>query len=197
MRPTLIASLLLLLDAALAQRQAPDPELFARFEPYINLTITVTLVLELEQESELPLTPEQAAQLMPVLLELDTSPGYTPERAGELLDAIELEVLTLEQLIWIDGVFLERQEAAAEGGGRGGFGGGQAGPFGGGAGQGGQPGGGQNPGGGGRPGGVFQQLANGEPINLFASNPGFGDDRGQGPGALLDELIVLVQAKLE
>lgn len=188
---TLIVSLALLLGAALAQRQAPDPELFARIEPYIDLTITVALVLQLEIDSDLPLGPEQAAQLMPILLELDTSPGYTPERAGELLDAIELEVLTIEQLIWIDGAFLAQQEAATEGGGRGPFG-----RFGGG--QGGQDGGqGREPGDGQRPGGLFQRLANGEPINLFADEQGFGNDQGQGPSALLDELIQQVQAKLE
>jgi hypothetical protein len=194
---SLVAALAVLLAAAAAQPQAPDPELRARIEPYLELTRTVALVLQLERDSGLPLTPAQAEQLIPLLIELDSSPGYSVERAVELRDAIELEVLTGEQLIWIDGTFLAQQEAAAAGGGTapfGRFGGGGPGTAGNGGFAG--PGGGQRqngaggaggPGGGNR--GLFQQLANGEPVNLLA-----GD---QGAGALLDELITLVQPKLE
>ncbi|MCA9835290.1 MAG: hypothetical protein KC422_00180 [Trueperaceae bacterium] len=171
------------------QFQGPSPEMRAKMEPYFNLVTTVSLVLELEKNSDLPLSSEQASALLPLLSELSTSPGYSSERASELLDTIELDILTPEQLIWIDGEFLKRQETGPEA--RGGF-------------FGGPPPGGQNgtppqqangnapanggPGGRGGPGGFFQKIMAGEPVNMFSDNPN--------AQALLNELIELERAKL-
>jgi hypothetical protein len=189
MKRNLLSLLALTFSLALAQGQfqGPSPELRAKLEPYFNLMGTVGLVLELEKSSDLPLSPEQAQLLLPILNELASSAGYTPEHASELLDTVELEILSPEQLIWIDSEFLKRQEAAQNGE-RGGFFGGSP------PGQAGAPPQGQDrngsqgrPGGPGDPGGFFQKIMAGESVNMFSDN--------ENAKALLDELITLVSAK--
>ncbi|MEM7734779.1 MAG: hypothetical protein AAF267_03230 [Deinococcota bacterium] len=182
------------LSFAQPQNGGGNPELRALMEPYTNLTTTIGLLLELEQHaveqgSDLQISSEQAARLSPLLNELATSAGYSPERATELLDTIELNVLTGEQLIWIDGAFLRREEARArpdsnqdtdptgtpparqQRGQRG-----QQDPQ--------RQQRGPNAGG-----DIFQRLSAGEPINMFADN--------ENAKTVLDELIALVDAKLE
>ncbi len=183
-----------LLSFALAQFQGPSPEMRAKMEPYFNLMSSVSLLLELEKTSDLPLSSEQAAQLLPILNELKTSQGYTAGHATELLDTIELEILSPEQLVWMDGEFLKQQEARQNGGGGGFFGrpggqndGGNANTANanGGTPSTGGPGG--RAGGPGGQGGFFQRIMDGEPVNLFLDNPN--------ATAVLDELLGLLSAK--
>ncbi len=195
MKKILISLTTLLLTLSFAQPQGgPNPEIRAMMEPYINLLSSVGLMLELEKTSELPISVAQAELLLPILNELETSAGYDSERAMELLDMMELEILSIEQLTWMDGEFIKRQEQAQNGGGRGGFFGGgrpqgqadrgEGGQAEGGQGRGQQGAQGQRQGG---PGGFFQRLSAGEPINMFVEN--------EGAGAVLDELIELLSAK--
>ncbi len=197
--------LLLLLSTAsfsFAQPQGGggNPELRALIEPYTNLTTTISLMLELEQhsveqDSDLQISSEQAARLSPLLNELATSAGYSPERATELLDTIELDILTGEQLIWIDSAFLRREEARAEGdttqasGTNGGLDEPPAGQQPRQQGQQGQRGQQGQQRGSNEAGGIFQRLSAGEPINMFADN-----DNAK---TVLDELIALLDAKLD
>jgi hypothetical protein len=133
--------------------QAPDPMMREKITPYLNLMETVGLLLELDS-SDLPLTSEQALQLLPILTELKTSSGYTSEYAAELLEKIELSIVSLEQLIWMDGKLLERMEQGSSDS----PGPGQASPDA----QGPRPGG---------AGGMFQKIMQGEPVNVFTDNP--------------------------
>ncbi|MCA9839925.1 MAG: hypothetical protein KC422_23655, partial [Trueperaceae bacterium] len=126
MKKTLVIILVSLIGFSFAQPQGSNPEIAAQMEPYFNLISSVGLMLELEKTSDLPVSAEQAALLAPILNELANSPGYSSERAAELLDTMELDILTSDQLIWMDTEFLRRQEAAQtgeEGGFFGGFGG--------------------------------------------------------------------------
>lgn len=150
-----------------------DPEIQKKIEPYFNLMETVGLLLELD--SSLPISSEQATQLLPILNELKTSPGYTADHATELLDTIELSILTTEQLTWMDGKLLERmQQGPPQGDGQG---------FDPSAGL--PPGHGGPPGGG--PGGFFQKIMQGEPVNTFTDNPN--------AMSRLEELITLLSQK--
>ncbi len=199
MKKYLSILIILLLSLVLGQPQGggPSPEMRALIEPYTNLISSIGLILELEKTSDLALSSEQAALIMPILTELDSSLGYDADRAVELLDTMELEILTINQLTWIDGEFLRRQEAAQNGGG--GFAGRPQGAQ---FGQGqqnsedGQREGQRNPEGGqgqgprqGGAGGFFQRIIAGEPVNMFTEN--------ENAALVLDELIALLTPKLE
>lgn len=196
MRKYLSILIISVLTFAFAQPQggAFNPEMRALIEPYTNLITSVGLILELEKTSDLAFSAEQVALIMPILTELDTSVGYDADRALELLDTIELEILTIDQLTWIDGEFLRRQEVAQnEGGLAGGFGGAR--PQGAQAGQGPRNPEGQgqrNPEGQGQrqggQAGFFQRIIAGEAVNMFTEN--------ENAGATLDELIALLSTKL-
>lgn len=159
---------------SLAQFQAPDPEMQKKLEPYFNLMETVGLLVELDS-SDTPISAEQATQLLPILNELKTSPGYTADHATELLDTIELSILTTEQLTWMDGKLLERMQQGPPGGPSSGNGQLPSGP---------PSGDGQ----GSPPGGFFQKIMHGEPVNTFTDNPN--------AMSRLDELIKLLTQKI-
>ena len=158
----------LALPVGFSQLQAPDPQQLAQLQatlrPVTELAAIVGLLVELHEQPELALDPEQAEALLPLLTDLQLLELLLAEEAEETLVTIEDEILTVEQLIWIDTRFLELEQEARERGRAGGFGGGQGqggGPFG---------GGGQGQGGGpGRPGGAeaFQALLRGEIPNPF------------------------------
>ncbi|MCY4353533.1 MAG: hypothetical protein OXC09_01940 [Truepera sp.] len=147
----------LALPAGFSQFQAPDPQQLAQLQaalrPVTELAAIVGLLVELHQQPELALEPEQAEALLPLLTDLQLLELLLAEEAEETLVTIEDEILTVEQLIWIDTRFLELEQEARERGRAGGFGGG-------GQGQGGGPG---------RPGGAeaFQALLRGEIPNPF------------------------------
>ncbi|MDE0099974.1 MAG: hypothetical protein OXM87_10270 [Truepera sp.] len=161
----------LALPVGFSQPQAPDPQQLAQLQaalrPVTELAMIVGLLVELHEQPELALDAEQAELLLPLLTDLQLLELLLAEEAEETLVTIEDEILTVEQLIWIDTRFLELEQEARERGRAGGFGG----PFGGGGqGQGGPFGGGQGQGGGpGRPGGAeaFQALLRGEIPNPF------------------------------
>ncbi|MDE0528083.1 MAG: hypothetical protein OXH85_05280 [Truepera sp.] len=151
----------LALPVGFSQLQAPDPQQLAQLQatlrPVIELAMIVGLLVELHEQPELALDTEQAEALLPLLTDLQLLELLLAEEAEETLVAIEDEILTTKQLIWIDTRFLELEQEARERGRAGGFGG----PFG---------GGGQGQGGGpGRPGGAeaFQALLRGEIPNPF------------------------------
>ncbi len=157
----------LALPVGFSQFQAPDPQQLAQLQaalrPVTELAMIVGLLVELHEQPELALEPEQAEVLLPLLTDLQLLELLLAEEAEETLVTIEDEILTVEQLIWIDTRFLELEQEARERDRAGGFGGGQGqgGPFG---------GGGQGQGGGpGRPGGAeaFQALLRGEIPNPF------------------------------
>ena len=147
----------LALPAGFSQFQAPDPQQLAQLQaalrPITELAAIIGLLVELHQQPELALEPEQAEALLPLLTDLQLLELLLAEEAEETLVTIEDEILTVEQLIWIDTRFLELEQEARERGRAGGFGGG-------GQGQGGGPG---------RPGGAeaFQALLRGEIPNPF------------------------------
>ena len=156
----------LALPAGFSQLQAPDPQQLAQLQaalrPVTELAAIVGLLVELHEQPELALDAEQAEALLPLLTDLQLLELLLAEEAEETLVIIEDEILTVEQLIWIDTRFLELEQETRERVRAGGFGGGQGqggGPFGGG-------GQGQGPG---RPGGaeVFQALLRGEIPNPF------------------------------
>lgn len=156
----------LALPTGFSQLQAPDPQQLAQLQatlrPVTELAAIVGLLVELHEQPELALDPEQAEALLPLLTDLQLLELLLAEEAEETLVTIEDEILTVEQLIWIDTRFLELEQEARERVRAGGFGGGQGqggGPFGGG-------GQGQGPG---RPGGAeaFQALLRGEIPNPF------------------------------
>lgn len=151
----------LALPVGFSQLQAPDPQQLAQLQaalrPVTELAMIVGLLVELHEQPELALDAEQAEVLLPLLTDLQLLELLLAEEAEETLVTIEDEILTVEQLIWIDTRFLELEQEARERGRAGGFGG----PFG---------GGGQGQGGGpGRPGGAeaFQALLRGEIPNPF------------------------------
>lgn len=151
----------LALPVGFSQPQAPDPQQLAQLQaalrPVTELAMIVGLLVELHEQPELALDAEQAEVLLPLLTDLQLLELLLAEEAEETLVTIEDEILTVEQLIWIDTRFLELEQEARERGRAGGFGG----PFG---------GGGQGQGGGpGRPGGAeaFQALLRGEIPNPF------------------------------
>ncbi len=151
----------LALPVGFSQFQAPDPQQLAQLQatlrPVTELAAIVGLLVELHQQPELALEPEQAEALLPLLTDLQLLELLLAEEAEETLATIEDEILTVEQLIWIDTRFLELEQETRERGRAGGFGG----PFG---------GGGQGQGGGpGRSGGAeaFQALLRGEIPNPF------------------------------
>ena len=156
----------LALPVGFSQLQAPDPQQLAQLQatlrPVTELAAIVGLLVELHEQPELALDAEQAEALLPLLTDLQLLELLLAEEAEETLVTIEDEILTVEQLIWIDTRFLELEQEARERGRAGGFGGGGqgqgGGPFGGGQGQG--PG---------RPGGAeaFQALLRGEIPNPF------------------------------
>ena len=145
----------LALPVGFSQLQAPDPQQLAQLQatlrPVTELAAIVGLLVELHEQPELALDAAQAEALLPLLTDLQLLELLLAEEAEETLVTIEDEILTVEQLIWIDTRFLELEQEARERGRAGGFGGG---------------GQGQGPG---RPGGaeVFQALLRGEIPNPF------------------------------
>ena len=156
-----VALVPLLIGLAAAQPQF-DPERLAAMQPIFDLAGTVNLLVEMQAEPELAVDDTQASELLTLLSDLQVVSDLPAEDAGERLRVIEEEIMTLEQLLWLDRQFLERQ---ARGEGQQGFGGGRPG---------GGPGGPQGEGGGqpgGGRGGLFQHLAAGESPNLFLQTP--------------------------
>ncbi len=157
----------LALPAGFSQLQAPDPQQLAQLQaalrPVTELAAIVGLLVELHEQPELALDAEQAEALLPLLTDLQLLELLLAEEAEETLVIIEDEILTVEQLIWVDTRFLELEQEGRERGRAGGFGGGGQGQGGGPFGGGGQ---GQGPGG---PGGAeaFQALLRGEIPNPF------------------------------
>ncbi len=158
-----VALVPLLIGLAAAQPQF-DPERLAAMQPIFDLAGTVNLLVEMQAEPELAVDDAQASALLTLLSDLQVVSDLPAEDAGKRLRVIEEEIMTLEQLLWLDRQFLERQ---ARGEGQQGFGGGRPG--------GGPGGGGPQGEGGGQPGagrgGLFQRLAADESPNLFLQPP--------------------------
>jgi hypothetical protein len=81
--------------------QAQPEKILEDYKPSIELSMQVIALLELQQTNEQPLSPEQAAVLLPVLEEFQSKPTISNEEATAYSERLSSEILTDEQAAWV------------------------------------------------------------------------------------------------